>query len=59
MARMFDTVEAEEVAVSIGAAPLGSADGFVRVFAGWCQNNHAPARHSRHNNIQMNGRERI
>ena len=57
--KFFGAVEAEEVAVTVGAATFGSADGFVRVFADWCQNNHAPARHSRHNKIQMNGRERI
>src|ERR1039457_61321 len=42
-----------------GVATFWSADGLVRVFAGWCQKNHAPPRHSRHNKIQMNGRERI
>jgi hypothetical protein len=56
---MFGAVEAERTVVTAGAATFGSADGLVRVFAGWCQKNHAPARHSRHNKIQMNGRERI
>jgi hypothetical protein len=58
-AKMFGAVEAVEVAVTGGAADFGSADGFVRVFAGWCQRNHAPARHSRHANIEIHKRLRI
>jgi hypothetical protein len=57
--KRFGAVEAEEVAVTVGTATLGSADGLVRVFAGWRQKNQAPARHNRHNNIQIHKRLRI
>jgi hypothetical protein len=56
--KFFGAVDAEEVAVAASAADFWSADGFVRVFAGWRQKNHAPARHSRHDN-KINQRERI
>jgi hypothetical protein len=59
VAKMFGAMEVELTVATVGAATLGSADGFVRVFAGGRQRSHAPARHSRHNKIQMNGRERI
>jgi hypothetical protein len=58
VAKMFDAVDAERTVVTVGTATLGSADGFVRVFAVWCQNNHAPPKHSRHNN-KINERVRI
>jgi hypothetical protein len=58
-AKMFGAVDAERTVVTAGAATFGSVDGLVRVFAVWRQRSHAPARHSRHNKIQMNGRERI
>jgi len=56
---MFGAADAERTVVTGGVATFWSADGLVRVFAGWRQKNHAPARHNRHNKIQMNGRERI
>ena len=50
-------MDTEEVTVTAGAATRGSADGLVRMVAGWGQKNHTPTRHSRHN--KTNQRVRI